>query len=228
MQERCHVCQSSHRLQIDRALVQGRSKASISREFGISEQSLTNHEKKHLSHQLATAWEKKEMDENFSLLGRIDKILVRAEKIYKRNYEQGKDGTALKALSEQRSTIELLARISAYLHQTKLLELEMERERQRHMGGLLDEDKLDVLTAAEFDMLERLAIKVENQSSEIIIEDEPEFTMPEPRRVRTKRSENEIVEDELDESEPGEETVAPSLPKPRPIPGGDIRWWRRR
>lgn len=60
---------------------------------------------------------------------RVDKLLGRVEKIFRRNYRKGKDMVALKALSEERNTIELLAKVSFALHQNQLAEVEQENRK---------------------------------------------------------------------------------------------------
>ncbi len=50
MSQVCRVCSDAKRIEVDRALISGRSKASIAREFGVSEASLSYHAEHYLSH----------------------------------------------------------------------------------------------------------------------------------------------------------------------------------
>lgn len=156
MPRSCQVCNHPKRLQIDREIIDGKSKSGIASGYGVPAHSLSYHAEHHLSRQLTQAYEKKGLAESMDLLSRIDKILSRAEKIFTRNYEKnnmGGDTLALKALGEQRSTIELLAKISAYLHQARLAELEnnqnhfqQEQQALRQEGmARLSFDELEVL-----------------------------------------------------------------------------------
>ena len=120
----CTICNHDKRIEIDRMIVQGISLAKIAKKYDVPYQSLYNHSQNHLTRQLVTAMAKKELTESMDLLARIEDILSKAKNIFDRNYEKGKDSLALKALSEQRSTIELLAKIAAFLHESRAMELQ--------------------------------------------------------------------------------------------------------
>jgi|GEM_PF-1519046 len=127
----CKICNHPKRLEIDRELVQGKSYLSIAKKYGVNDVSLRNHKAKHLPRQLVKAYEQKELSESMNLLDRIDQLLSRAEKIFRRNYAKNTstgDTLALKSIAEQRQTFELLAKISYALHQAKLTELETQRQ----------------------------------------------------------------------------------------------------
>jgi len=176
MTMQCKICSHSKRLEIDREVVRSGNLAKIAKEFGLPYSSLYAHAQNHVTRQLATAWEKKEMEESFDLLNRIDSIISRTEKIFKRNFDAQKDSLALKALDSQRNTIELLAKISYSLHQAKLAEVELMREQSGESQTALQEEqneRLRILTTPELEMLERLTRKVSMQSSEIIIPEKP-------------------------------------------------------
>jgi hypothetical protein len=185
----CNICNHSRRLEIDRELVSGKSKASIARQFGVSEGSLLNHETSHLSRQLVQAFGKESALQSMDLLTRIESILSRAEMIFQRNYDKNRDVTALKALSEQRSTIELLSKIAYALHQARIAELELEREKSGEAAEeawQIQQERLKVLTTAEVDMWTRIGFKIQEQdASTIIIPDEPERDWPESPLIPT-------------------------------------------
>ena len=126
----CKICTHPQRLEIDRALVSGQSKATIARTFGVSECSLSNHAANHLSRQLVTAYEARSANENLDLMNRIDKMINNAETIFQRNFDEKKDYLALQALNSQKGIIELLAKISAYLHQSRVMELEARKNEE--------------------------------------------------------------------------------------------------
>ena len=120
----CTICNHDKRIEIDRELVQGISHQSIADQFGVNAQAVWRHSQNHLSRQLSTAYEMKELTESSNLLARIETILSKAELIFNRNFAKEKDALALKALSESRSTLELLAKIAAHMHATKAIELQ--------------------------------------------------------------------------------------------------------
>lgn len=172
MSMQCKICSHNKRLEIDREIVRSGNIAKIAKDFRVPYSSLYAHAQNHVARQLATAWEKKELDESFDLLTRIDSIIKRTEQIFKRNYDAQKDSLALKALDSQRNTIELLAKISYSLHQAKLAEVELMREQTGESQRMINEanqGRLKVLTIAELEMLERLTNKIVNQTTEIII-----------------------------------------------------------
>ena len=170
MSMKCKICSHPKRLEIDRALVTRNNIANVAKEFGVSYNSLYAHSQKHLTRQLAQAYDKIQTEQKFDLLQRIDQIIARAEKIFRRNYAKHRDGMALKALSEQRSTFELLAKISYSLQQARLAEIEIERMNSEDP----DEQRLEavredlrVLDVEELKVLERIAEKVQRQDTSI-------------------------------------------------------------
>ncbi len=161
----CQACNSSKRIQIDRDIVQGKSYSGIARTYGLGIESVRLHAKNHLSKQLVRAWDTKELDESMDLMGRIDKMLSRAEKIFKRNYVAKKDNTALKALGEQRKVFELLSNISFQLHQARISELELMRREDgshdRQEAEQLFQNVSEVLTDHELMLFSKLLEKIE-------------------------------------------------------------------
>jgi hypothetical protein len=168
----CTICNHPKRLQIDRDIIQGKSHTVIARKYGLSSSEMVSrHATSHLSKQLITAWEAKELDEGMDLLSRIDQLLKRCEKIFRRNYSAGKDGMALKALGEQRQTFQLLLNISTQLHQAKIAELEIaQREDGTHEHQETEqfyEDVAEILTDHELMLLSKLLEKIETRDSDM-------------------------------------------------------------
>lgn len=172
MTQICTICKNAKRLEIDRLIVEGRGLTDIAKEFDVSYQSLWNHSQNHVTRQLAQAWDKIQLQQDFDLLGRIDKIISRCEDIFTRNYEAGHDITALKALTEQRSTVELIAKISYNLHQAKIAELQLIKEKSGETEGQLKEEfqkMLTVLSIEELNVYQRIQNKLLHQNTDIII-----------------------------------------------------------
>jgi hypothetical protein len=184
----CSICTHKSRLEIDRLIVAGKSYESISRQFRVSSAAVSNHSREHLSRQLVQAYEQKEIDESMNLLGRIDKILFHAEAIFERNYQAKHDVTALKALDSQRSTIDLLARISMFLHQARAAELAAAQgDQEAQKKAELEEFAqliCDRLNPAELDLWEKLAAKIRGDHDDVIIPYEEPFQAPTSRRTR--------------------------------------------
>ena len=156
----CTICNHKKRLRIDQELVQGLNMSEMTRKYGVGKDALAHHKKNHISRQLVQAWQKKEMDHAGDMLERIEGIVDRAEDIFTRNYEAKKDGVALKALSEQRSTFELLAKIAAHLHQIKAQEGEQDRAKDERENQEAVAEGLQLLTDDELAVLQNLQLKM--------------------------------------------------------------------
>ncbi len=171
MTQVCRTCNHTNRLDIDRALVSGKSKASVAREFGVSVDSLSYHAEHHLSRQLVQAYEKKEALEGLNLLSEIEDLLQRTKRILTEAEKKKKYNLALRAIREARGVYELLSKIAFALHQARLTELELERERdgtaavERDVGF---QERLSILTDAELDVLVMLLLKVHKQTPELV------------------------------------------------------------
>jgi hypothetical protein len=168
----CKICNNSKRIEIDREIVTGKAIAVIAKEFNVSYPSLYSHSINHVTRQLAQAWDKIQLQQNFDMLGRIDKIMIRCEDIFTRNYNAGKDGMALKAVAEERSTIELIAKISYNLHQAKIAELELLKEKSGETKEQAEEDfkkMLVFLNDEELAVFQRIQRKFLNNNNDKII-----------------------------------------------------------
>lgn len=170
---KCVICSHPKRIEIDRAIINSKNLSKVAKTFDVGYTSVFNHAKDHVTRQLATAMEKKESDEGMDLLQRIDQIIRRAEKIFKRNYDTGKDLIALKALDSQKSTIELLAKISYSLHQAKITELEMTRqeigEQQQQENMVIVEQGISRLNENEKALLFAIQMKMMGASNQNVI-----------------------------------------------------------
>lgn len=139
---KCKICSHPKRLEIDKRLVSGHLLSMLSLQYNVPTSSLIYHRNNHLSRQLTQAYKHKTLAESMNLAQRIDSIIHRAEIIFQRNFDGGRDITALKALSEQRATIDLLARIAQYLHEANQeddaqAEARRQREEQEQLTEML-------------------------------------------------------------------------------------------
>lgn len=202
MGKACYICNHPNRLEIDRELTAGKSRASISRNFDVSENSLLNHAENHLSRQLAQAMQKKQALEATGLLNGIEDLLSRTKNILTIAEEKKRYGLALGAIREARGTYELLSKIAFSLHEARLVELQIERERSGEADSERQHEsaeKVRVLTTAELEMLEKLLQKMEDQDSTmIIIPDKPKAEWLNAGRTA------DDYEPEEEESEPPE------------------------
>jgi hypothetical protein len=168
----CSICIHPKRLEIDRELVKGRPVAALARSFAVSSDSLYRHAQNHVSRQLAQAYEKQQLVEGSELLDTINRIIARAEDIFNRSYEAKHDVTALKALDSQRNTIDLLAKISYQLHQAKLAELQLLKEKSGDTFEQAEQEyrrNISVLSDEELPVYERFINKIFHQNADKII-----------------------------------------------------------
>ncbi len=221
----CKICNHPRRLEIDREVVKGTSTATIARNFDVNYNALSNHTMNHISRQLAQVWEKRALEENMNLLGRIDLIIQRAEDIYHRNYKLKKDNIALKALDNQKNTIELLAKISYSLHQAKLAELEI----QRHESGEVQTDKRDAISKENFNVLneteqgvlKKLFVKMQTKDKHMVVLPQQEaFEYPVTRKPTALTRKH--AEKQPEATEILDEPVSENLLKVKPVPPTQI------
>ncbi len=167
MARACRICNHSKRLQIDRDLVQGKNFQIIANTYDVDWQAVRRHKENHLSRQLTQAYERKEMAESMNLLARIEDILDKTNDIFDRSYAQKRDWLGLKALSEQRSTLELLAKIAAFSHEPRAMKLQTQ---QASYEAWKEEEErefikraLDRLNPTEAAIWEKLILKIHGQ-----------------------------------------------------------------
>lgn len=176
MPQTCLICSSPQRLKIDKEVVQRHALAKIARDFGVPYDSLYEHAKNHLTRQLTQAFEKQSLIEGNQLLDIINDLIIKAQNIFDRNYQKGADVTALKAIDSVRGTIDLLAKISYQLHQAKMAELELLKEKNVNKSEEQLEmynQQLKVLTREELRLFQRLLNKINNQNHDVIRRDMP-------------------------------------------------------
>lgn len=172
MTQVCHCCTLARRLELDRQIVEGKNLAKLAKEFDVPYHSIYSHSRSHISRQLATVMENKQLAVGEELLETINKIITRAERIFKRNYIAKKDLLALKALDSQRNTIQLLSNIAAQLHSARVLELQLAKDSGEDKEAQLQQEyqeKIAILSLEELFVYQRLVNKITNQNADIII-----------------------------------------------------------
>lgn len=119
----CDTCQHNNRLEIDREIIQGKSYQSIANTYGVSAQAIRRHkESGHITRQLVQAMAVKQADESLDLMGELESVLETAKEILQRSLDRDTlsgDSVALRSLGEVRASLELVAKISAYLMETQ-------------------------------------------------------------------------------------------------------------
>ena len=174
----CKICNDSNRVSIDRELCRGKSYQKIANDFNNSAQAIRRHwENGHVTHQMITAMQYKDVLEGQDLIGEIDGLVSRTKSLLSRAEEAAQSGkssalqTAFKGIDSLRATYELLSKIAFSLHSARMQELELQqrkdgvREQEREQEF---KDKIQrTLNDAELDLYHKLVEKIESEDSDI-------------------------------------------------------------
>jgi hypothetical protein len=111
MPRSCTICEHPHRDSIDRALVGDSSNLSVSALFGVSESAVRRHKSNHLPAKLVMAQQAKKVVEADDLLDQVRDLHARTLAILEAAERTNQHRTALSAIREARSNLELLAKL---------------------------------------------------------------------------------------------------------------------
>ncbi len=108
----CTICTHPQREEIDKALVEGKQAfTSLATLYDVSEIALRRHKKNHLPEQLVKAEGAKEAAQAEDLLEQLKGLRNKAYSILLQAEKSGELRTALSAIKEARSCLELLAKL---------------------------------------------------------------------------------------------------------------------
>lgn len=116
MPRTCTICTREERPEIDRALLDGEALRDIARRYATSKDALARH-REHLPSQLVKAKEAETVTQADTLLEQVKSLQTRALSILDRADEAGDLKTALAAIREARSNLELLGKLAGELQQ---------------------------------------------------------------------------------------------------------------
>lgn len=116
MPRTCTICTHESAPEIDRALLDGEPYRHIATRYGTSTGALQRH-REHLPNQLVKAKEAEEVTQADTLLEQVRSLQTRALSILDRADESGDLKTALAAIREARSNLELLGKLAGELQQ---------------------------------------------------------------------------------------------------------------
>ena len=122
MSRACTICSHCGREAIEIALVRREPYRNIAERFSVSLGALSRHTKEHLPALLAKAHDAKEASRADDLLKEVRELKGRAGQILDRT-ELDNPGLALRAISEIRSQLELLARLAGELRDAPTVNL---------------------------------------------------------------------------------------------------------
>jgi hypothetical protein len=111
MPRSCTVCEHPEREAIDRALVGDASNRSIASLYDVSEAAVRRHKSNHLPAKLVMAQQAEEVAEADELLDQVRDLQARTLAILEAAEGSSQHRTALSAIREARSNLELLAKL---------------------------------------------------------------------------------------------------------------------
>jgi hypothetical protein len=111
MPRKCAICTHADKEAIDRALVGDASNRSVASLYDVSEAAVRRHKANHLPAKLAMAQQAEEVAEADSLLAQVRDLQERTLAILEGAESTKQHRTALSAIREARSNLELLAKL---------------------------------------------------------------------------------------------------------------------
>jgi len=129
MPRRCTVCAHPASHAIDKALVAGEPYRSVANRYeSLSQAAVQRHEENHLPATLAKAKEAEEVAHADNLLGQVKGLQRRTMAVLERAERNHEHRTALAAIREARSNLELLAKLIGQLDERPVVNLNISSE----------------------------------------------------------------------------------------------------
>ena len=124
MPRKCTVCEHPNRADIDTALADSATRLrGIARTYHLSEDAVFRHKTAHQPATLSKAHEAEEVARADNLLGRVENLQARTLAILEAAEETGELRTALGAIREARSNVELLAKLLGELDERPVVNI---------------------------------------------------------------------------------------------------------
>ena len=188
---------------IDRMLVQGKSKAAISREFGVSEDTLRNYEEVHMGGRAIAGWDRSLKSHTESLFGELLELADITKQILRSALEDNHRGLSLKAVQQVRNNLETLTRFVLSMEELQMKQnsIVIDQEKEERSAQMIKEG-LAALTEEERAEYRRIIIKMlagvgshndgnmEQEDPSLV----PTHTLEGDRRILTGTNESEKQE----------------------------------
>jgi hypothetical protein len=144
MPRTCSICEHSQRVEIDRALVGDASNRSLASLYDVSEAAVRRHRKNHVPEKLAKAHAAEEVAQADDLLAEVRALQQRTLTILEAAEETQQHRTALAAIREARSNLQMLAQLVGELQSNQLaqaiqINVVYEEERRERVRKELEE-----------------------------------------------------------------------------------------
>ncbi len=128
MPRSCTICEHPEREAIDRALVGDASNRSVASLYDVSEAAVRRHKANHLPAKLVMATKAEEVAEADDLLEQARDLQARTLAVLEAAEETKQHRTALSAIREARSNLELLAKLLGELDERPVVNLHISPE----------------------------------------------------------------------------------------------------
>lgn len=128
MPRSCTICSHPEREAVDRALVEKVPNRRIASQYDVSERAVRNHKANHLPATLAKSQDAQEVAEADDLLAQVQDLQARTLSILAAAEETRQHRTALSAIREARSNLELLAKLVGELEETPQVNITVSAE----------------------------------------------------------------------------------------------------
>ncbi len=128
MPRSCTICEHPDRETIDEALVGGASNRSVASLYDVSEAAVRRHKANHLPAKLVMAQAAEEVAQADTLLDQIQDLQSRTLAILEAAESTNQHRTALSAIREARSNLELLAKLLGELDERPVVNLSVSPE----------------------------------------------------------------------------------------------------
>ena len=128
MPRSCTVCEHPERERIDKALVGDASNRSVASLYDVSEAAVRRHKANHLPAKLVMAQAAEEVAQADDLLGQMQDLQARTLAILEAAEGTQQHRTALAAIREARSNLELLAKLLGELDEQPVVNLSVSAE----------------------------------------------------------------------------------------------------
>lgn len=155
----CTICTHDKRLEIDQAIVQGKSFQSIAKSYGVDAQCVSRHAKNHLSRQLLKHDEIRDRINSGRILDEVEDLLTRTKRILRDSEADNQRGMALGAIREIRSTLEFLSKLAITLQAIQQQEGNVENDQEEYIR----KENISRLELVELNLLGDLQAKINGE-----------------------------------------------------------------
>ena len=145
MSMKCHICSHNKKEEIEKQICSGVPHLKIGKTFGVSNMSVRNHARNHLSRQLLKSEETKSLLHGKNLFQNIVELIDRTKAILDDAESKDRPFISLGAIRELRQIYEFLIKFSMYLRDAQKEDRLAERERKLRDVKRLNTNEIQLL-----------------------------------------------------------------------------------